>query len=126
MILEEGTQKVSVAQKLNWALVHRAWAAVVRRQASKGLVDFQYTEMTETSSQGIEASEAVVQRRLEPVHRILSAVAGWGLVIDKPQGYTAGDFRTPPEAHYKSVACKMRLGQVYTAHLVMEAKNKSG
>jgi hypothetical protein len=70
MILEEGTQMVSVAQKLNWQLAHRAWVAVVRRQASKGLVDFQYTEMTETSSQGIVALEAVVQRRLEPVHRI--------------------------------------------------------
>jgi hypothetical protein len=78
-----------------------------------------------TSNRAIEAPVAVVQRRLERVHRAGSAVAESELAADKPQDYMADDFRTPTEACYKVVEGTIHLAQADTVHLVMEAKNTS-
>lgn len=110
-------------------------------QASKELVDLQHTAKIGASSRAIGASVVVVQRSFEHVRRAGSAVAGSELVADKPQGYMAGDLRTPTEACYKVVEGMVRLEQAGTAHLeqvgtthleqagtahlVMEAKNMS-
>ena len=73
----------------------------------------------------MEVPVAVVQRRLEHVHRSGSIVAESELVAGRPQGCMADDFRTPTEACYKVVENTEHLVQADTVHLAMEAKNTS-
>jgi hypothetical protein len=96
---------------------------VVRKRVSKERVDLGHIAKIETSTRAIEASVAVVQHRLEHVHMTGLIVAGPELVADKPQGYMAGDLRTPREGYCKAVEGMVHFGQADTAHWVVEGKN---
>jgi hypothetical protein len=110
MMWVEDTQKVSEVRRRSWQRVHKVWVAGVRIRVSKEQVDLGHIVKIETSSREIGASAAAVQHKLEHVRRRGSVVAGLELVADKPQGYMAGDLRTPKEAYYKVVEGIVHLG----------------
>jgi hypothetical protein len=78
-------------------------------QASRELVELHHTAKVGTSSRAIGDSVAVVQRSLERVHKIGSAVAGSELAADRPQGYMADDLRILTEACYRVVEGMVHL-----------------